>query len=218
MMSIKMLQQRKMPSWLFNVKDYKDLDKISIKSILENSLFYPASGRDGDPIKYLGGYIHSFIYADNGVTEKKLINSLENENRNFLGYHVEFIKSGTFIRCSTYIILKRISSFDDKFGPGRISLLFVHDDLMDAFKNLYSDNGKCPEIIALIKSGWMFSDNLSGDGELAKAVNETGRPTYMLECSERRRNRTESYWGTHVNKVSFREIDYDDVCDLVLWG
>jgi hypothetical protein len=217
-MSTKMLQQRSMPPWLSSIKDYKDLDHILLESILENSLFYPASGRDGDPIKYLSGYIHSFIYADNGVTEKQLINSLENQNRNFLGYHVEFIKSENFICCSTWVILKRISSFDAKFGPERISLLFVHNDFMCAFQGLYSNSKKCPEIIALIKSGWMGSDNHSGDGELAEAVNIVGRPSYMLECAGKGRNLSGSYWGTHFNKIFFQEIKYDDVCDLVLWG
>jgi hypothetical protein len=35
-----------------------------VLNVLENSLDYPADGIDGDPVKYLGGSVHSFIFVD----------------------------------------------------------------------------------------------------------------------------------------------------------
>jgi len=54
--------------------------------MLENSLFYPASGFDGDPVKQLGRRIHSFIYADYGSTEQELDTALREEG--FTGYRL----------------------------------------------------------------------------------------------------------------------------------
>ena len=42
--------------------------RFPLGELLRNSLFYPSSAFDGDPVKHLAGYIHSFIYVDYGHT------------------------------------------------------------------------------------------------------------------------------------------------------
>jgi len=59
-----------------NIKDGEITDKFPLKELLENSLYYPACGRDGDPVWYTHKEIQSFIYADYGVTQKQIEESL----------------------------------------------------------------------------------------------------------------------------------------------
>src|SRR5689334_8112732 len=54
-----------LPAWL----EALDAEAIASKALplaamLTDSLYYPASGLDGIPVKYLGGFVHSFVYAD----------------------------------------------------------------------------------------------------------------------------------------------------------
>ncbi|WP_295391201.1 hypothetical protein [uncultured Thiodictyon sp.] len=213
-MSNKMLPNKEMPLWLSSIQSSTDLDNVKIENLLEGSLYYPSGGRDGDPIKFLGGHIFSFVYSDNGVSIQQVENSINNQNRNFLGYHLEFKRDNPFLYESIWFILKRSDELNDDFGPDRLSLLYVHGDDFETFKNLYSKNKICPTIIALIKAGWMGSDNYDGDGKLATAVYKLGLPFYMLEVPNKSKK---SFWGKHLVQLKYQKIDYDDF-DLVLWG
>jgi len=59
-----------------NIKNGKIIDKFPLKELLENSLYYPACGRDGDPVWYAHREIQSFFYADYGVTQEQIEESL----------------------------------------------------------------------------------------------------------------------------------------------
>ena len=70
------------PDWL---KCDKNSFKFDIKNILQDSLYYPCSDFDGDPIKYLSGNVYSFIYVDHRRSEDELENELKH---GFKGYHI----------------------------------------------------------------------------------------------------------------------------------
>lgn len=58
-----------------------------LKTILKNSLYYPASGQDGSPIRHANVLkINSFVYVDTFTTENELENILGFES--FRGYHI----------------------------------------------------------------------------------------------------------------------------------
>jgi hypothetical protein len=59
-----------------NIKNGEIIDKFPLKELLENSLYYPACGRDGDPVWYAHREIQSFFYVDYGVTQKQIEASL----------------------------------------------------------------------------------------------------------------------------------------------
>ncbi|MBI9032714.1 hypothetical protein JEZ13_12025 [bacterium] len=63
-------------------------DELSfyITNILENSLYYPSCKADGYPIKYLAGNVHSFVYADYGVSKESFEFQMQKE---LLGYHLK---------------------------------------------------------------------------------------------------------------------------------
>jgi len=63
------------------------------------------------------------------------------------------------------------SDFNDNlFANVHISLLFIHENDLETFNILFTENKSHLDILALIKSGWMNSDNYDKDGWLAKAV------------------------------------------------
>jgi hypothetical protein len=57
-----------MPDWLSSVNF-----KFNINEVLKDSLYYPSSAFDGDPIKYFMGNVYSFIYVDYCNTRDDLI-------------------------------------------------------------------------------------------------------------------------------------------------
>jgi hypothetical protein len=58
------------------IKDGEITDKFPLKELLENSLYYPACGRDGDPVWHVHKEIQSFFYADYGVAQNQIEESL----------------------------------------------------------------------------------------------------------------------------------------------
>lgn len=67
--------------------------QFPLQDILRNSLYYPAAGFDGRPVQFLGGFIHSFIYVDYGVTPDQL--ETERQQNGFDGYRLVGRKSLT---------------------------------------------------------------------------------------------------------------------------
>ena len=55
----------------------KDESPFPIRLLLRDSLYYPSSGFDGTPVKYLAGKILSFVYVDYGRTRDELHAELE---------------------------------------------------------------------------------------------------------------------------------------------
>ena len=86
---IKALPTQRIPDWLAAL----DAGQISnspfpLLDLLKESLYYPASGLDGDPIMRLGGNVHSFVYVDQGVTDRVELLSMLASPRCFRGYEL----------------------------------------------------------------------------------------------------------------------------------
>ncbi|MEI8373785.1 MAG: hypothetical protein WCJ35_13235 [Planctomycetota bacterium] len=76
------LPRQPMPDWLAAATD--PLGNLPIRRLLADSVYYPSCSFDGQPIKYLGGNFHSFVYVDYGVERAEMIDQLSN----FRGYRV----------------------------------------------------------------------------------------------------------------------------------
>ena len=73
------------PAWLDGISAAADCAQpFPLERILKNSLYYPSSGFDGDPVKYLAGHLHSFIYVDYGYSGDDFRSALHNAG--FRGY------------------------------------------------------------------------------------------------------------------------------------
>lgn len=84
------LPKTETPEWLQKLVKNPDAFKASIplEDLLMNSLYYPACGLNGTPVKYLGGNIVSFLYADYALTLPKYKRNLfgSGEDDGFKGF------------------------------------------------------------------------------------------------------------------------------------
>ncbi len=65
-MPIPQLCELQYPKWLSAISE--DSPFPGLEKILPDSLYYPACGFNGTPVKYLSGNIYSFVYTDYGIT------------------------------------------------------------------------------------------------------------------------------------------------------
>jgi hypothetical protein len=65
---------------------------LPLDELLPGSLFYPASGLQGDPVRHLSGMVQSFVYADWGVAIDEVRRELR--ERGFLHYNVSIALEG----------------------------------------------------------------------------------------------------------------------------
>ena len=81
------LPMMKTPDWLASAEIDRPV-RFPLEHIVTDSLYYPASGLNGTPIKYLSGHVLSFIYADYAISKEQLLGNLngDGENCGFQGY------------------------------------------------------------------------------------------------------------------------------------
>ncbi len=77
------------PAWLGAIEHGNNGAELPLREILAGSLYYPACGLNGTPVKYCAGAILSFIYADYGITKAEYLGNLNGtgEDSGFRGYH-----------------------------------------------------------------------------------------------------------------------------------
>lgn len=170
------------PQWLQHVDS---TTPFPLQDILHRSVYYPSSGRDGNPIKHLGGFSHSFICVDYGIQRDDLLHSLNDERHRFKGYEILFTKDVTeqelaprgysLLPLQSYdgqpneqgfvdpfaiwAVLQRQPEFDNNHGPERFSLLFISADGAATYQVLYYANQCAPEVLAIIQPGHTFGGN-----------------------------------------------------------
>ncbi len=195
------LPERDEPLWLSRLTaESIENGPFPIREILRASLFYPASGFDGDPVKYLGGHVHSFIYADYGVDEEAFEHALRVHGVH--GYRIlgkravyesrlvgrdgdpgsvppeqrpriEMFQAHGTPFC-TWVVFERLLDFDECDGPFRFSLLYWQQEGLTAFQRLYVSRRLTPSVVAIIQPGYGFGGNwtdfFAPEGPLASAV------------------------------------------------
>ena len=183
------LPRKAVPAWLNAIDEVSGATHpFPLKRILKNSLYYPSSEFDGDPVKFLAGNIHSFVYADYGRSEEELLQALANSG--FLGYEPiatrsvaahelkwpelpsylndtpvdsnleRFIELGWVKQpfCS-WTVFQRCDDRPPSHGPARFSLLYLCADGAAAYQALYVANALAPKAIAVIQPGHAFGYN-----------------------------------------------------------
>ncbi len=178
------------PAWLYEIDLARaKTDPLPLDLILPNSLFYPGSRIDGDPIKYLSHSTNSFVYCDYGVP-KKLWES-ELSRKCFRGYTLalhrplapaEIAPTGftlpplepedeeltrrdvctggvDYLRFE-WLIYERDRAASPAHGPQRFSLLFLGVDGVAAFHTLYVQRFRAaPSVVAIIQAPMGFGNN-----------------------------------------------------------
>jgi hypothetical protein len=175
------------PRWLTDLSATTIMNEpFPLEDILRDSLYYPASGFDGDPVKHLVGNILSFIYVDYGNSHDEFMSELETSG--FRGYdrladrpvtEKELTPHGWHpmpptrsdgdpSRCHEWIeknpfcswsVFQRREDVPNSHGPSRFSLLYLCADGVAAFQALYGGNTAFPKAVAVIQPGHGFGGN-----------------------------------------------------------
>ena len=184
-MPIKQLPVIDVPEWLTELSSDSMKGQFPLEKLLQDSLYYPACGFDGNPIKYLAGNILSFVYVDYGYNRDDLINELKNGG--FRGYKRvgersvtereltpkgwtptppnsldgEPSRSRDMIKepfCE-WLVFERRKDFPVSHGPCRFSILYLCADGAATFQALYIGNSRAPRAVAIIQPGHGFGGN-----------------------------------------------------------
>jgi len=194
--------------WLYQLtKEDITGGNFPLHNILNEALFYPASGFDGDPVRHFSGIFNSFFYVDYTGTEQALENELS--TRGFNGYYVfgsrkvskfdlapspwrpknVLNESGMTFGYDPNKAFCRWMVFEQKGElkhPKRFSLLYLYADGIAAYQATYSRLNLKPKGIAIIQSGHNHGNNWAifpdSDGLLYKTVsqNTAGMPEYLV--------------------------------------
>ena len=169
------------PRWMTDLSSTTVKNKpFSIHELLRDSLYYPSSGFDGDPVKHLAGNILSFIYVDYGHSRAEFMEDLE--NRGVCGYELigqprsiteqeltphgwppdpPSLKYGDHSHLADWIkepfcewvVFQRSADVPPGHGPYRFSLLYLCKEGVTAFRALYIANNIAPKSVAIIQAG-----------------------------------------------------------------
>jgi hypothetical protein len=164
------------PEWLTSAAE--PLGPLPLADLLRDSVYYPACGFDGDPIKFLARNFHSFVYADYGQDRAELIRRL-GELR---GYRLlalrdvdrqeiiprELMPRNGYPRrvawwvrpwFATWAIFECLEGFDRDHGPKRFSLPYIRGEGVLRYLALYHHKCAAPAVVALIQPGHRFGGN-----------------------------------------------------------
>jgi hypothetical protein len=175
--------QEKVPLWLEMVGRHTETATFDLNDLLRDSLYYPACGFDGTPIKHFSGLVHSFVYADYLVKKEDLIRNLRSGS-GLRGYrqvldrdvnrhdvappgwyphimpprnswqHLQHRQEQTEL-FGHWSVWKREHHFTEKHGPEFVSLLYLGAEMSATYQGLYLRTGIVPRVVALIQPGCM---------------------------------------------------------------
>lgn len=147
------------PRWLSEAAENGLPAVLPLRSLLEDSLFYPASGFDGNPVQLLGGNVLSFVYADCGFCEngsfyENFLKALtgQGQTSKFLGYSMI---AGRGVDRSEIVDMEWVPSVG--FPPTHPcheweSRAFAHWSVWK--RDEYRDENHGPLLLSLLFLGW----------------------------------------------------------------
>jgi len=202
------------PDWISEIaaEPERAMGALPVSNILADSLYYPASEFDGDPVEFLAGNVFSFVYADRHGSKEDFERAFE---RGFLGYRPiprlrRYLKREEIASADTeeqayahWSVWKRTPEYDESHGPRLFSLLFLGWDALAAFESLYIAYNEKPKIIAIISPGIA---PLRVDSAFKRRVmeNPAGPPDYLL-CNQGSQPRPSwPEYGTLIAKLPER--------------
>lgn len=194
-MPLKDTHRHNVPEWLgkLDLSGQNPLGRVdfSLRDLLERSLYYPACGLDGRPVQFLAGFVHSFIYADYGISSDRALGAFRDEG--FKGYRLaarrgvkqnELVPAGWLPRVeprfthelhnlaglprgivqeyfAEWMIFERIHGFGEDHGPYRFSILYICEEGVTMYQAMYIRRRIAPLILAVIQPGTGFGGNFT---------------------------------------------------------
>ena len=170
------------PDWLRAVEEAPQ-QRFPLEDILRDSLYYPACGLNGTPVKYLSGHVVSFVYADIGVTKAEFLDDLNGqcEGCGFKGYQSVFQREvlraevvpanwrppfegfahtkrlmEVQARCVPFghwSVWRREEGLDDGHGAELFSFFYMGGEVSAIYQGLYNRLGLAPLVLAVVQPG-----------------------------------------------------------------
>ena len=181
---IQELPMEKMPDWLRTLDPSKP--SFYLEDILNDSVYYPACGFDGSPVRFFCGNSYSFVYADYLFSPSELEAVIK--EKPFKGYTVlcskdipihllkgvspqepnaetidelypEARKFAHYPHYARWFIFERDSRFPEEHGPKRFSLLFIGAEGVAVFRELYARSSSTMKMLIVKRPGGGFGCN-----------------------------------------------------------
>jgi len=194
------------PHWLLEIADNPSVyHLLPIKDLLTNSLYYPACGTDGSPIANLTGNVHSFIYADCGVSLDRHLSDISNGIKGYsliikreinveelytfnkkLSTHFEMVDDD-ITPFGYWTVWERDKNLSDSHGAKYFSLFYIggtSGEMSVAYSGLYIKHNIIPKILVIIRPGVMGHDQakVEADDGVFKSLllsHPSGLPPYL---------------------------------------
>ena len=215
------------PEWLLEIIRGKTPGKLPLKKLLVDSLYYPASGINGTPIKFLVGNVYSFIYADLGTGHEEFLRDLRHNPP--LGYDLiyqrevtvdeiaesNFVPAPFEISATELNLLLDLQCDVEPFGHWSIwrslnsdlafSLFFLRGEINAVFQGLYVQNHEKPKYLAIIQPGHAdgilaWEDIRSNNSHFHDLVigNPAGAPEYIISGHTGSPEKLAPYWDEYA--------------------
>jgi hypothetical protein len=159
---------------------------MDIEDFLEDCVYYPCSGMDGFPVKFLSSRFQRFFYVDGSTSREDFERRVTDPG--FDGYRVDTIDElspedvfgeswreieqryeQTFARLTLewtdqFLLIyrfERLAEFADSHSPESFDLLVARCEAITAFELTFSRRNLAPQCLAHINSGVSFGGNYS---------------------------------------------------------
>ncbi len=175
------LPSQPVPQYLLDCFNDPASPRFELPELLKDSLYYPACGLNGTPIKHLSGFVHSFVYADYWISEEDYLRDLY-QGTALLGYrcmHERSLETHDIVPTGwrppilpprdkwerlqrqesrakpfgRWSLWQRLPDFSTDHGPECLSLLFFGGEMSALYQGLYNRLEIAPKVIALIQPG-----------------------------------------------------------------
>lgn len=185
-MPVNELPFKQIPRWLRSFAERPDdCVRFPLYNILKDSLYYPACGLNGTPVKFLSGNVLSFVYADYSVSKEDFLANLNGQGPDcgFRGYtsiyQREVFRKDIVPRdwyppvnphqnidrlrerqkeCHPFghwSLWKRRAQLDDRHGSELFSFFYLSGEMSALYQGLYTRLKINPFILAIIQRGAM---------------------------------------------------------------
>jgi hypothetical protein len=203
-------------------------NKAIFQVLLENCCYYPASGTDTSPIKYLEK-IQSFIYCDYIYDEDKWTNEIIKKMNSYELIFQERLNITKFFDTHFFVknleknrlnknnlldsLLKRASNFSQitiwKKDEKYLSIIYISAEAVHCYEQIFLKNEVTPKVISIIQPGHTMGGNWTNFFDIKSEFLETVRkgllPKYMLIGSYENVN--------HRYQITYDHCNFEEVSE-----
>lgn len=222
----KQLYKKPPPVWL---NDLQSLEVMPINELLTNSIYYPASYYDWQPIQAFAGFSYSFVYVDPAI-ETEGIPEIDGYQRLFSrSVGARELCSNSYDRKEPTLTDGSLKTLQDQFpspfinlenivgtwsvyekapssnwgNPDRISVLLISAEGIETYQALYYSNRVKPALIfmmACVCGNWTEFEKRDGYFNQVVMSNPAGHPDFLVS-----QDRDRQIWDGYSRRIESKK-------------